>query len=224
LAGRRIRRWPNPGDRPIFPQPKRKNPLKKMFSLIAAIATLATASAFAGPVHVDFSGLSAGTVVTARGGIAFDMFGGPVASNAPTVNWEGMLTNSATAGAYPTASVLRATFDGVASGVSFSFYNAGWGGSGRGASFYSAFDALGNLLETGSLAPAASSVTGFTLSSSGIRSLEFNNNSGGASSWWFGLTSIDATDVGAAVPEPGTMALVGLALLGLGVSRRRSRA
>lgn len=200
---------------------------KVLISLgVAAAAAFGSVAAHADVLHVDFSSFSNGAAVSSLAGVAFDMSGGPVASTTPTI-WAGggtfnLLTNSATAGNYPTASQLRATFDGVADGLSFVFYNAGWSDSGRGNSFYSAFDSLGNLLETGSLQASESTLATFTLGVNGVHSIVFDNNTGGNDSWWFGLSSLDARDVRSDVPEPASLALAGLALLGVVATRRKS--
>lgn len=198
--------------------------IKPMVS--AAVLAFALAStAQAAVVNADFDSYANGAAVTNQiAGVSFSLVGGPGATTAPTVTqgWfgQGLLTNSVAAGAYPTANILRATFDGVASSVSFDFWNAGWGGSGRGASFYSAYDIHGALVESGSFFSAGSSIATFNLLASNIHTLEFNNNTGGSDSWWFGLESLSANVNG--VPEPVSLALFGIGLFGLSAMRRKS--
>ncbi len=57
----------------------------------------------------------------------------------------------------------------------------------------------------------------------GIKSLVLNNNTGspsGSNSWLFG---VDSVTFSSSVPEPASLALVGVGLVGLGLVRRRRK-
>lgn len=203
---------------------------KTALSVVLGLAVTLSSAAHASVLDFNFNSFARSAAVTTQiGGVAFSLLGGPGPTTAATIgnsqNGYNLLTNSVTAGGYPTANILQVTFDNLVNGLNFDFYNAGSSASGRGASFYSAFDSFGSLLETGSLRASASRVTTFALSSSSIKTLQFNNNTNGTNSWWFGLAGLRATEAAVSpVPEPETYAML-LAGLGLmaGVARRRKK-
>jgi PEP-CTERM motif len=193
--------------------------MKSFISRFVAAATISMGAVFtaqAGVVTIDFSDYAAGTTPNTYG-VNFSLDGGPDSGGAPIIGDIGdQLVNSHHVGYFPTANILRAVFQGVASDVSFVFDNHGCNGS----SVFTATDINGDVLQTGSLDCASN--TSFTLTADNIYQLDFNNGMLQNESWWFGLTAITfnlADDM--EIPEPGSLALVGLSLLGLAAVRRR---
>lgn len=194
--------------------------MKKSIYLVALSFSLTASAVMAGPISIDFSDFAPGSILTETQGVSFSLEGGPIVGGDPTISSGGLLTNSATGGGYPTANILQFTFDGTASDVSFVFHNAGTGYTGgRGDSFFEAFDTSGSLVDAGSLNGASYEL--FSVNGSDIKTLQFNNNTNGTESWWFGVSSLNATTVAVAVPEPGSLALMAFGLTGLAVLRRR---
>jgi hypothetical protein len=198
----------------------------RRFGLAAAIVGLvvgAAGQASAG-ISLDFTGYADGTAITSAQGVTFSLIGGQDSSGPPTT-YDGGLTNSTHGGGaiYPTANILDFNFSSTVSDVSFVFNNVGFSPGGRGASYYQAFDANGLLLQQGSLNGANDQT--FALSATGIKDLQFNNGTGGTSSWWFKVDSLSANVDPVAAPEPSTLISGGIACLaGLGYGWRRRRA
>ena len=183
-------------------------------SILVASAIVFSSSAFATIIDVNFRSYAAGTKISNQiDGVTFAVLGGPGPSGAAAIGLGG-LTNS-TLGKTPTGSILDLKFTGLANQVSFFFNNFGNSNTGSGATFYTAYDALGSVLETGKVGGGGS----FSLVSTGIANLRFNNNTNGASNWIFTLNSLKANV--SPVPEPETYALMGLGLVGLFAARRK---
>lgn len=192
--------------------------IKKLFVPFMVAMAFSSLAHAATTVDIDFTGYGVGTAFTTQiPGVTFSVNGGPGPDGAPVIDGWGSngLSNSVT-GEYPTGAILDAKFSGLASNVKFDFNNYGSSSSDRGATFFSAFGTMGQLLETGMVGEGGS----FSLISSGIADLKFNNNSSGDGSWLFDVTRLQATV--SAVPEPESYAMMlgGLGLLGF-MSRRR---
>lgn len=194
---------------------------KKAIGIISAVICFAS-NAIAAPVSINFADYATGTAITNQiPGVTFSLIGGPGAGGTPIIGgWSSHgLTNSAT-GDYPTANILNLRFDGVATDVSFNFYNEGSETSGAGHTFFSAFNTAGELLESGFVGYGGF----FSLSAAGIADLQFNNNSDGLSSWIFTLETLDADVRASEVPEPASLLLIGLGALGFAIAYRRRAA
>ncbi|MBZ2206434.1 PEP-CTERM sorting domain-containing protein [Massilia soli] len=194
---------------------------KKAIGMISAAACFAS-SAIAAPVSINFADFAVGTAITNQiPGVTFSLIGGPGPGGAPVIGgFDSLgLTNSA-GGDYETAQILNLRFDGLASDVSFNFFNEGVELSGAGHTYFSAFNTAGELLQTGFVGFGGA----FSLSAAGIADLQFNNNTGGLSSWMFTLNTLDADVSASEVPEPASLLLVGLGALGFALAYRRRAA
>ncbi len=187
--------------------------------LLVVLAFSISTFAYAATVDIDFDDYQKRTSLAYADGVSFSLLGAPDSAGDPSINYSGLLTNSRHGGRYPTANILQFVFDELASDVSFVFNNAGRSPGGRGASFFEAFDLSGELLETGNLNGASLDL--FALTSIGIKTIQFNNNSQGRASWWFGVSSLDATTAPSAVPVPAAVWLFGSGLMGLIAMRKK---
>jgi hypothetical protein len=202
--------------------------------LAAAAAALLFSSAIVAPAvaqsyTADFTTLADATVVTDQfQGLTFSLTGGEAGAGAPlaSTRWAGVMElNNSPSGDYPTSTLLTAAFGRNASAISFSYNNYGTGDAGhRGDSFYTAYDALGRVVTTGSLNGLDYGSGPVTVLGKNIRSLVFSNNAGADSSWEFGMRDMSYTLSAAGVPEPATWALMimGFGAVGGAMRRRQS--
>ncbi len=165
---------------------------------------------------VNFSGFENGTAVPqplATTAFSGEFGGAPVSGNV----LENRDVNNSR------ADVIRIEFDSGVSGIAFDFIP--FGSKGPDTRFL-AYDAADNLLlDTTAGGPASSYVnfhyTGLS-ALSGVARLDILQPDDG---WVWGLDNFSFTSGAGptSVPEPGTLALLGLGLAGLGAMRRRKR-
>jgi len=206
--------------------------MKTNFTGLKAITLLGLLSISAAHAQstIDFTTLTGGTQITsqyAAQGITFATEDADGNFGAPAIGTPSSLANTPN-GSYPTTEYLNFYFTSPATVQSFVFDNEDGGSgptSGRGDSFYKAFDSSGTLIGTGSLSGVDQALV--TVNLANISLLQFNNGTTvmptGAldyvNNWWFGVDSITFTAT--PVPEPTTLALAGLGGLGLLLFRRR---
>jgi hypothetical protein len=179
-------------------------------------AALIAASSLANATTINFSGLANGTAVTTQyAGVVFSLQGLPDAAGAPTTNnYSGEGLSNSNNPDYPTANILNIAFTSPVTNVSFTFDN-----NGSNATTYDAYNASNAIVGSGSLQNDNSFSTVITVAGSGIRDLQIDNNAGDAS-WYFAIQELTFS-ASAAVPEPASMALLGVGILGTGVFGRR---
>jgi hypothetical protein len=195
-------------------------------SLLIAAACVSTT---AGATSIDFVALAPNTSVTDQyANVVFSLAGGNDSSGTPTTtqyyqqggydNAYGGLTNTNSGGSYPTAEYLIATFFTPVTGVTFSFNNAGYNGANK----FALYDSLNNLITSGALSSYGSifyDVSAF----SNVSSIVWDNGQSTGGNWWQSLQSVSFTADPSSVPEPGSIALLGLGLAGLLASRRKAK-
>lgn len=191
---------------------------KQAIGMICTAVCFAS-SAIAAPVSINFTAYAAGTAISNQiPGVTFSLIGGPGPAGAPVIGGlDGFGLTNSVSGDYETAEILNVHFDGLASNVSFNFFNEGFETSGAGHTFFSAFNTAGDLLQTGFVGAGGF----FSLSAVGIADLQFNNNTGGESSWLFTLNTLDADVRANQVPEPASLLLFALGALGAAAAYRR---
>lgn len=187
-----------------------------MFKLLRALsAGLALAAAAqVQAVTIDFEGFGPGTLITNQyAGLGVNFSGASISNYTCCGTPTATLVTATDGGGSGRTGILNIIFSGGASGVSFGYNNYGslLGG------YFQAFDSSNTLIETqGYTVASFSALELISFASSGIASITITSPS--VPSW---LVAID--DLTFNVPEPGSLALLGLALLGLGGTRRRAR-
>jgi hypothetical protein len=186
--------------------------------VLVAVAPIAHAST------IYFGNLANGTPVTNQyPGVVFSLMGEPDSDGPPTINTFSAGTGLAnsTNPDYPTANILDMAFTSSVTGVSFTFDNYASPGQTGAPTTYTAFNSSGGIVSTGSLQNVNGSFQLITVTGSGITDLQLNNNDGD-NSWYFAIQQLSFS-ASTSVPEPGSMALAGAALIGLAAVWRRKR-
>lgn len=179
----------------------------------AAVALLAGISFGAQAAVIDFTTMADGSV--SRIGDAVFSLAGTGEAGDPSVSsaFGGGLWNSTDGASYPTNTILRVDFDSTVTDLSWIFDNEG-----SKETTYTLYDAALNVLATG-LNSSLSGFQNYDFSSlTGVSRIEWNNL---GNNWLFALGSIEYDAEAASVPEPGTLALLGIGLLGVAFSRRK---
>jgi hypothetical protein len=188
--------------------------LTKILAGAVIAASITTTAAQATTVSIDFTALASGTTVTNQyANVTFSLAGG-LASGAPQIAYYGEgLSNSPTAGEYPTADSLVATFTTPVSGVSFSFNNEGY----NGANNYRVYSPTAVLLTSGAL--DGNGRVFYALAESNIGSIVWSNGLGTSGNWTQALSTLSFNT---GVPEPTSWALMigGFGLVGAAMRRR----
>lgn len=200
-------------------------------TLLAVVAALASGLSFAAPI-VGTSGVGAPVVPGATAVVDFEAQGNSTFGSLTVgdVTFTGIGGNLVTENQYAGQYNGRGRYylqnnSGSTPGVRFDFANAvsafafNWGASDYTWTL-SAFDSLNNLIESFTTPITSSSNAGeyIGLSGSGIKYATLTSSN---SDYIFVDNFTIAADAGNTVPEPASLALVGLALAGVAVARKR---
>lgn len=195
--------------------------------LTLALGAAVAASPADAATTIDFSTFAPGTTISNQiPGVTLALSGGGQ-SGSPTVNIpfddRAALINSNNGNApdfYPSGTTITFNFAQLVSGLSFTFNN--YGDLQDVDSNYSAFDAAGALISSGSLR-LIQDYSLVNVAGSGISRLLVSND--GTDQWTYGIGELTFTaDAASAVPEPATwgMMILGFGMIG-GVMRRRAK-
>jgi len=192
-------------------------------SIVAGLFLAAASLGIAHATTVDFRTLPSGTVVTNQYGDFTASLSGGNASGDPTIAYYGAgLSNSPTAGTYPTAQFLNIKFISAVDALSFIFNDEDYNGGNE----WTTYDANNNVLESGILDDAGTiTVSATQFGNNGISMISFDNGFvTGQSNWTQALSVLNYNLAPqGAVPEPASFLLLGAGIVGFAASRRRRK-
>ncbi len=185
----------------------------RLISMVLAAAAAGAPSAQAASVTLDFDSVASGS----------GLLGGPLATSLgmiSAVNASGIFSGGPTGNGLHHSETSNPGFARINFGFDAISIRFDFNGYGGGVFTGQALDAADNVVDTffvgaTSCAFTCFDGTGITLSGLGIRAFRFADAPGGSAQSY--VDNITIT-----VPEPTSVALVGLALLALGLSRRKA--